>query len=206
MPFVPVINTCMVEMRAVRNAQKVENRVMVDMGAAPNRIEMEALATAVWNWWQDTYAGVLTGDVNLREVVVTDISQVDGLQVTYAPASNITGGINNTALPNEVSFCVSLRSQFRGRSARGRFYSLSVAQIQMADANNLTTGAAGAFVGTVQQLINAINDLGKHLVIVSYRHNNAPRVGGPVKYIVDAAVSVDTLVDSMKRRKPGVGA
>lgn len=205
MPFIAAPNIVQVEMRCTRASQKIENRVMVNMLTAPVASEMLDIATVCWNWWQDVYGALLTTDVALREVVATDLSASDGAQITYAPSTTVTGGINLTGLPNEVSFCVSLRSAARGRSARGRFYTLSVAPSQMANANELTAGSVDNFVGAVQQLINDISDAGKQMTIVSYRHDRVVRPGGPVYYPVVAAVAVDAIVDSMKRRKPGVG-
>jgi len=205
MPFVPAPNICQVEMRATRNGQKVENRVMVNMLAAPVESEMTDLGTAVWNWWADTYALNLTSDTHLDTVVVTDMGEENGSEVTIALASNVQGQINLTGLPNETSFCVSLRSGARGRSGRGRFYTLSVAPDQMANANELTTGAGAAFVGAVQELINVVAALGKELVIVSYISDKEPRPGGPVYFTVRSAIATDLIVDSQRRRKPGNG-
>jgi len=42
-------------------------------------------------------------------------------------------------------------------------------------------------------------------VIASYFQNGAPRVGGPVYFVVDQIVFVDGIVDSQRRRLPGRG-
>ena len=205
MPFVPAPNIVQVEMRATRNGQRVENRVNVDMLGTPAITDMQQIGTIAWNWWADTYALNLTSDTHLNTVVCTDMGEENGNEVTIALANNVQGQINLTGLPNETSFCVSLRSGARGRSGRGRFYTLSVAPDQMADANSLTTGAAAGFVGAVQELINEIQNAGKQLVIVSHYHNKELRPGGPVYFVVTTAIATDLIVDSQRRRKPGNG-
>jgi len=152
------------------------------------------------------YAEHLSTGVGLREVVLTSLHEQNGAQVTYAPDATTTGDLTGVALPNEVSFCVSLRTGNRGRSARGRWYWLSVNQSQMVDDNNLTTQALGDLPGDMNALMAAIEAISFMPVIVSYRTNNAPRVGGPVYFPITNCTAVDSTVDSMKRRKPGVGS
>lgn len=206
MPFVPAPNIVMIEWRATRNAQNIENRVMVDMLEEPNIIAMSDLAIVCWDWWENVHSNHLHASVNLREVVATSLHEADGPQYSYAPDTTTVGQLDGTALPNECAFCVSLRTGHRGRSARGRFYTMSVAQAQMLDDNNLTPTAVADLVSDLTALRTAINDPGLLLTIVSYRTDNAPRVGGPVYFPVSGATAVDATVDSMKRRKPGVGS
>lgn len=205
MPFVPAPNVAMVEMRAVRNLQKVENRITVDCFAEPSPTMLEDLAVACWNWWEGDYAPLLVSECILSEVVATSLHEENGPQFTYAPDTTTTGTLVAVPLPNEVSFCVSLRSGFRGRSARGRFFVLSLGDSQMQTTNTIKATAADDLTGAVQVLIGNIAALGFAMSVVSYRTNNAPRVGGPVYFPITSAIATDFGVDSMRSRKPGVG-
>lgn len=205
MSFVPAPNIVQIEMRASRNGQRIENRVMVDALTAPTAGILQDMAVIAWNWWENTYAPLLSNQVNLVEVVATDMSSQNGAQYTYAPSTGVVGTLGGLALPNEVSLCVSLRSGSRGRSARGRFYALSVAANQLIDPNNVNPTVAGQFASALQTLIQAYLTASWKMVVVSYRANKAPRPGGPVYFILTSAVVVDTVVDSMRRRRPGIG-
>ncbi len=205
MPFVPAPNIVMVEMRALRNGQRCENRVMVNNLAAVTPAALTDLANIAMGWWPNFYAPLLDQSVSLTEIVATDLTTQNGEQVTLTPAIPVAGELTTSPHPNEVSFCISLRSGARGRSSRGRFYWLSVNQSQMSSQNELTTAAADAMKSAVQGLINNYNDT-HAFVIVSYRNNNAPRPGGPVYFQVTSATYTDLIVDSMRRRKPGVGS
>ncbi len=108
-------------------------------------------------------------------------------------------------MPNEVTFCVSLRSASRGRSARSRSFVLGLVKADV-NGNNLDTGVANNYVSIFQSLIDAIATEGWALVVVSYITNGAPRVGGPVYYPLLTATMADTVVDSQRRRKPGNGS
>jgi hypothetical protein len=179
---------------------------MVDMQSQPNLPEMNDLAQTCWNWWENNHAALLVPQVGLREVVVTSLHVQNGPQVTYAPDTTTVGTLGGFALPNEVSMCVSLRTGVRGRSARGRWYMLSISDDQLANTNEIDGAAATAMITSLNALLTAITGGGWVPVIVSYRTNNAPRPGGPVYFVITTATVVDNILDSMRRRKPGVGS
>jgi hypothetical protein len=170
----------------------------------PTLADLNTITPYFWDWWQNTYAPLLPASVELVEVVATSLHVENGLQDTYAPSVGVVGEDITGALPNEVSLCISLRTGTRGRSARGRFYWLAIPLGSMADQNNVTTAFGSSCVSAVQTLINGLTDIGQP-TIVSYRANNAPRPGGPVYFPISSSMLVDRLVDSQKRRKPGVG-
>ncbi len=205
MPFVSAPNIMEVEARCTLQGQQVENRWMFNQEATVTPATLEAIAIVVWNWWVAEYGPLLPDTVHLNEVVASDLTASDGPQFTYQPSALVDGSYTGGALPNEVSLCIKLNSVARGRSARGRSYIIAVPKTIMADDNHVTDVYGDAMVSAFQQLINDASTVAP-LTIVSYRHDNAPRVGGPVYYEVVSSALTDTLVDSMKRRKPGVGA
>lgn len=206
MPFVPAPNIIEVEFRYILFAQHCENRIMIDNLAAVDATALEDTAILCWNWWETSYAANITSQVLLVEVVATDLTVADGGQFTYAPDTTTTGTGSASAMPNEVSVCISLRSTSRGRSARGRWYVAGVPNNQMATANEIEPTYQSALAADMNTLIAAIDTAGQKFVIVSYVTAGAPRVGGPVYYVVENALIIDRIVDSMRRRKPGVGS
>jgi hypothetical protein len=205
MPFVPAPNIVMVEWRCLNALQRIENRIMVNMLTAPTAPEMSDLVDLAINWWDSAASVQMSSTVALTEVVATDMSTLNGIQISAAPGTPVTGVDNSGAKPNEVSFCVSLRTGNRGRSARGRLYWLAITNDQMQDANNMKSAKANDIIGACNVLREDIATAGWQWSIVSYRTNNAPRPGGPVYFPITTCIYTDLLVDSMKRRKPGVG-
>jgi hypothetical protein len=205
MAFVPAPNIIEVEFRYLLNAQKCENRLMVDNLAAVDAAALEATAILCWNWWETEYAPAISASCLLSAVVATDLTTIDGEQFTYAPDGTTTGGNTGGAMPNEVALCVSLKTGHRGRSARGRWYLAGLPREAMVDDNNVTTGYASDVADHLQTLINDISTAGQAAAIVSFISEGAPRPGGPVYFPITSATVSDTLVDSMKSRKPGVG-
>lgn len=205
MAFVAAPNIIMAEVRCSRNGQLMENRFMVNNAGPVTPTDLQQVAIIVWDWAELAYLPLQSPQVKLNEVVCTDLTTLTGSQYTYAPDSATFGTATGFNLPNEVSLCVSLRSLNRGRSARGRSYIFSLQDSQMADTNNVTSTFATAIAAAFNALITALTSDGRYLAIVSYVSEKAPRVGGPVYFEVENAVIVDTVVDSMKRRKPGIG-
>lgn len=206
MAFVPAPNIIMAEVRYLLDNQHIENRLMINNSAAVDAAALEAMAILVWNWAENDLFPFLNASLRLVEVLTTDLTTVNGGQFTYAPDATTVGSEGGACLPNECAFCVSLRSTSRGRSARGRIYIPAIPVSAMVTQNNLSTTAASNLVSAVNSLVSLLLSGGKPLTIVSYVSNGIPRVGGPVYFEVENAVSTDTIIDSQRRRKPGVGA
>lgn len=203
MAFVPVPNVAMVEMFATKDGQRIENRFHVNIGHEPSASDLSAVNDVVGTWQNTDYKDILPTDVVLSGLDATSLHVQNGpvASQTYA----LPGGIESPSLPNEVTYCVTLRTAVRGRSARGRMYMLGVAENQRLGQNNVTTAYAADAQLAVLNLISVLAAHGTPMVIVSYVSNKAPRPDGPVIFEVVTAVTFDTVLDSMKRRKPGVG-
>lgn len=205
MPFVPSPDVMQVEFRYLLEGQRCENRIMVDALGTVTDALLESTAILAWNWWEATYSPSVGTNTFLSEVLVTDMSAADGGQFTYAPDS-ATHGAMGSPLPNEAAFCISLRTSGRGRSARGRWFACSLSGADRSDPNTLTVGYVSDLVSALNVLRAALETAGTPWVIVSYRNGGIPRPGGPVKYLVQNCIATDNLIDSQRRRKPGVGS
>lgn len=205
MPFIPAPNIVMAEVRASLAGQDIENRFMIDVLTTPDAALVSDVANIVNVWAQGTYFDHLPNAVTLREVVATDLTTSDGAQHTITPTGPFTGALTEEPMPNEVSFCISLRSGSRGRSARGRMYVLAMTKFAVVG-NFLNAARADLHRQDMQDLIDVVAGQGWQMVVVSYVTNNAPRPGGPVYYPIVTATFEDLTVDSMRRRKPGVGS
>ncbi len=205
MAFVAQPNIIQMEWRYTLNGQECENRLNIDNLTTISEANLTAFATGAWDWWDTSYSPFITERCTLREVVATDMGEQNGAQIHYAPSTTLTGTVVGAAYPNETSFCVTLSTQSRGRSARGRWFVAGIPTASRQDDNNITAAYAEGYRGALQTYINAISAATRLVVIVSLRSNNAPRPGGPVYFPVSSAVVKDTLFDSQKKRKPGVG-
>lgn len=203
MPFVASPNLVEVEIRAVSDGQHIENRITVDVLTDPTPEILDTLATAVWNWCDDSYSLQLPDTVAIEAVVATDLSQIDGFQVTVGPAP-LPGAVGGGSLPLNATLCFSLRTTSRGRSARGRLYILALPATQVTQ-NTVGSTYTTNVVTILEGLKDAIEALGYSWVVASYISEGAPRPGGPVYYAINNIIVVDRTVDSQRRRLPGRG-
>lgn len=204
MPFIAAPNIVSVELRCRLDGQGIENRFTIDALTTPTPTIVDDICNLVSVWAQGTYFDHIPDAVQLIEVVATDLSASDGVQHTIVPEGTVVGGLAGVVMPNEVTFCVTHKSASRGRSARGRSYVLALNKASVTS-NTLDSGLANSFVSDFDALRDVMTDQGYSWVVVSYRHDNAVRPGGPVYYPITGSSYADLIVDSMKRRKPGVG-
>lgn len=205
MPFIPAPQIIQVEFRALMAGQKIENRIMIDNLAAVVPADLDTVALGFLSWAETEYFPILPASIQLLEVVATDLSSDSGGQVSRPPSAPTFGGVGSEAMPNEVTICASLRSTSRGRSARGRLFVLGLPKSQVLE-NNVITAHLTALQSAIAGIKAEADILGKEWVVVSYRHNNVVRPGGPVYFPIQTVLFVDPVVDSQRKRKPGVGS
>lgn len=203
MPFVPAPNIVMAEFVGTKDGQIIENRVHVNMLGEPTLANMGTLATALQSWLTTDYANRLPQEVVITQLQLTSLHTQNAVQLTVP--LNIVGVVAGGAMPNEVSYCVSLRTGFIGRSARGRFYILGVPTGVMTLQNRINAAYRTNITNTIGALRTTIASTGFLQVIVSYISNGVPRPGGPVYFVVQSATTTDDIVDSQRRRRPGIG-
>jgi len=204
MPFVPAPNIVELQFRYTNAGEQTENRIHLDVGATPTALDLANINEAAAEWYTGNMPDLQPTSLVLREIYSKSLETQPGPEATYTAGLPIPGTSAFQALPSNASLAVSLRSGETGRSARGRWYWQQLAENQV-DTNLVTTGAQADILAAMQNLKNAMTDVSATWVIVSYRHNNAPRVGGPVYFTVNSIILVDNVVDSQRRRLPGRG-
>jgi len=203
MPFVPAPNIVQCEIRMQLDGQRIENRIMIDCLQAVNSTAVTECANFVRAWCQSTFALQLPEAVSFREVYCKGMDSPNGFEAT-APFVDVHGAMLEPPLPNNVTICASLRTGQIGRSARGRFYWPCLAETQV-DGNTVNQAALTNISTALNALKSEISDHMFAWVVVSYRHNNAPRTGGPVYFVINNITFTDDTVDSQRRRLPGRG-
>lgn len=203
MPFVPAPNIVMCEILAQKDGQLIENRIMVNVFQEPVAANLTTLQNVLTSWCNLTYRTLLPADVTITGLKLTSLHEENAVQLQTALA--LVGTVALPAAPNETTYCLSLRTGVSGRSARGRFYWLGLAL-----ANIGTTNRVGALFRTnatagLQALVTQIAAEGFAWVIVSFISGGVPRPGGPVYFPVLTVTTTDDIVDSQRRRRPGIG-
>lgn len=210
MPFVDVPNTVMVELRMTCDLQQVENTLWFDLGAVPTAPAMSDLLDALLDWWNSEIAPLVNVDVQLRELVATDMSTISGPQVSLTPDTGGLGLLSEELLPNNVSLTVSFRTGFRGRSFRGRNYVIGLSRTQI-NGSTVLEAVVDGFQAAYTALIAAAVTGGATWVVASRFSGVNPTTGKPIPRAegiatpVTTVVVVDAFVDSQRRRLPTRG-
>jgi hypothetical protein len=169
-----------------------------------------SLAIALLAWWGDNYAPLVSELVSFREVVITDLSEPEGFQVTLAPTTPLNGGMGpEEALPSNVSLSVSFRTASRGRSFRGRNYVVGMSSEQIV-LNTVTPEVVSAWQAAYTALLDVADSVTAVWVVAS-RFSGVDTSGHPIPRTegitteINNVVIADNTSDSQRRRLPGRG-
>lgn len=204
MAFIPVNLVAEVEMRYLWDAQRVENTLYFHSNPAVDldTALMDALGLYMVTWFDDHLSNYLCTDISLQEVYITELTNDTAPTVSYVTGLPLPGLVAEDSCPNNDGVCVSFRTAGRGRSARGRNYVPGMRKTQLTNSTWDTSYVDG--IAGVYDLLRTAGPDNWAWGVVSRYHNNAPRSTGLFQAIT-AALVVDYVVDSQRRRLPGRG-
>jgi hypothetical protein len=208
MVFVPVPDTCAIELRFTRGGQQVENTLSFYNSAGVDTTNMLTLATLCADWWYNTLRAVQANSLIHTEVYARSLDSETAPTTTYTGRSGQTGALatGTTILPNNVTFCISFRTAGRGRSYRGRNYMLGLTTAWKDGVDTVDTGYANAAVAAYEELLpgGAYDPTPYRWVVASRYFNKAPRNPG-IAIPITAVLYVNADIDSQIRRLAGRG-
>jgi len=210
MPFVPVPNTALVELRMSLDGQDIENTLWFENGSDPDATALSELGNLLLDWWIARYKPLTSIACFLREVVVSSMTTESSPQVSVPAPSDTHGDATDEIMPGNVSICVSFRTGLRGRSFRGRNYfaGLTIGQVTGSEVISTQITAITTAYGFLGADISATDWT---WVIASRFSGVDPDTGKPIPRAegvttpVQSVVITDTIVDSQRRRLPGRG-
>jgi len=200
MAFVAVPATVKVDWFYTYNGINCMNRMYVNRTESePTAATCAAIASQAAAWWIGNAQALVPTTCALRLVQATSVAVQNGPSATFSAGLPAAGSIVSPALPGNNTLCVSLRTGLTGRSARGRWYWVGLAEAQVTG-NLVEGGTATSITAAMDALLNAMNAISSAPLIVSFQSNGVPRPGGPVKFFITDALLVDTTVDSQRGR------
>lgn len=194
-PVVP--NGIKIEWNALQNGVPIVNRVFVTMAAAPSSADLDDAiveALAFFNAIKPAYHPSYV----LQNITATDVSVANGTQTILPLTTDNVGTSGGDPAAANAAVVVSLRTNFTGRSFRGRFYVGGLSNTNLANAQNIGTSAATFYAGVFEDFIDALNVINMTLVVVSRFAAGVARVTNLATEII--SIIVDTKVDSQRRR------
>lgn len=203
MPFIPVPNVVMCEIRATLDAQQIENTMYFEFNTVPTAADVQTIADTMNNWWGQNILPHLSQDYTMREVYATDLTEQTGPTATATGFLPAGGGDVVESESNNNALCVSFRTAARGRTGRGRNYISGIPTNQVTN-NTVSQTFVDQIVGAYNGLQAGLDAIGWTWVVVSRHFNGVDRAVG-VARPVTAAIVVDRVIDSQRRRLPGRG-
>lgn len=191
------------EIRFTWNGQLVENVLhFVHTIDPPDPTNMGMLADFIRDQVQDFWLAQMASTVTFREVYVEEYAGNISQSATSVGTGN--GTLAGESMPGNATFCLSLRTEFVGRSRRGRFYTIGMSE------NNQSAGVVNAvyrnaWLGLLSNIrvLAALDNWG--LCVASFTSGGSPRPTAQVT-LVNAIIAVDDFVDSQRRRLQGRGS
>lgn len=198
MAFIPVENTVSVELRALYFDQRVENVLYFHNQDGVDMAGMADIADHMDTWWNAFMKPLQSTSYVFQEVYVTDLTTAISPTVADTSSFGITGANGVSAgQPGNVAYCISFRTNNRGRSGRGRNYVTGLTELATVG-NEIAPATKTALITAYEALLTTL-PVGWQWVVVSRYLNGAPRAEGFVQTIT-AVVAADDYLDSQRRR------
>jgi hypothetical protein len=206
MVFVPGTNVFKVDIRQELFAQEISNTIYFRSAQPPvTPSDVDALAGEVQSFWANDLANHVVQDLSLVEVYITDLTTQTAPTYTYPVSPAVTGLRTGEPLPSNCTFCVSFRTNGRGRSSRGRNYVAGLAEADVGGNVLDPTEADGIVQAYTDSILNNSLLSGYwEWVVVSAVQDGLPRSSLLVQPVTSVLYS-DRIIDSQRRRLTGRG-
>jgi hypothetical protein len=164
--YVPVANTVQAELRQTLGGQQLMNVQHWEFGSTVTIALMEALGDGLITWWSAFMAPLLTSNLSLIELYLTDLTSVSSATVSRTAGLPAFGVIGVESMPSNVAACISFKTASRGRSFQGRNYiaGLSINDVLL---NIIDLDVRQAIVNAYINLGPMGDDLNANHVVVS---------------------------------------
>ena len=206
MAFIPVANVVQVQLFGREDGQTTVNDLYFILGVGGiTPVNMGALLDAVCAWYAGSIAPRLSSAWSFERGHAQDLSAPNSISLDNALHTAV-GGVGGAPAPNNVSFAISFRTRFSGRSFRGRNYLPGIPLFDITG-NTMNVEPIGQFLAAYEELLpgGGVLPAGWAWVVVSRFTAGAPRAAG-LATNVEAVIATDNVLDSERRRLPGRGS
>lgn len=202
MAFIPVPNGAQVAMQYtidnVNQAVNVYNFARVG-GGNYDATTLQSLLDAMLTWETISAKAARSSSVALTRMTARAMHAQNAPVVEEVLTTPVVGTVGNPVLPSQVTYAISLRTGFAGRSYRGRSYWIGLWESAVAG-DFIDPAVATGLRGIIELLTGpSFTDESHEFSVLSRYINNAPRALGELTKVTDV-VLVDYRVDTQRRR------
>jgi hypothetical protein len=163
---------------------------------------MTTIASTFKTWWSAHQVAQQPTSNQLIKIDVTDLSDQFAPGIEYVTGLPLAGANGVLAAPMNVTVAIKWLTGSRGRSFRGRTYHCQL-RTDMYVGSTINPGDVTGLATNYAFLLSAVQTAGWQLAVTSYRHNNVARLTALTTFIT--GLSIDSTIDSQRRRLPGRG-
>jgi len=204
MAFVGNETVAMCAVNFIMDGQNVQNTLYFQSAVEIDATNILQLASDLSGYWQNNQLARQSSAVLMTVVEAKQMLEMDPFVGTWLPVGTTTGALSPVMIPNNGSFAVSFRTSTGGRSGRGRNFWLGIPEDQTTQ-SRLNAGYITNILSEYNGMVGAdAVSSGWTWCVYSRFSGGIPRVFGAA-YEIIAAVAVDDIVDSQRRRLPGRG-
>jgi len=205
LPFQPVPNTVLAELRYLQDNQQIENGLYFDDIGDWDESNMANLASGLLEWYEAELQPFQSNQCTLKEIYITPLELANLPTYSFVPTSVEAGLQIGEPMPLNCTFAVKFNTSSRGRGSTGRNYTVGVYTDAISH-NTFQDTYVNGIVSGYNSLMPTLGGYGTfRWVHVRRRVNNVTLPSGFVS-VVQAATFTDKTADSQRRRLPGRGA
>lgn len=199
MAFQPAPNCAEVTLTATASGVPIVNALNFrHVGGAYDQTALDQLAEAVDDAMAESYQPQFSNDIVYTGTVAKGLSSSIDL-ISYNTDSIGAGPSLASSMPNSTSLCLTLRTAFTGRSARGRFYCFPATTSMQLNPTTFHGDFVTAMLAFFDNLIAATTAADWDLVVLSRFHAGVARAEA-VPYIVTDVQARSPRISSQRRR------
>lgn len=201
MSFIPVPNTAEAVLQFTNGVHEMANVLNFLFPTTYSQADLDALSQVVDAWVGVSYLPLVGSTSTYQNTHVRGLTSA----IDMSSDNNVhagTGAAPGSPLPTNATACITARTGFTGRSARGRFYAMPSTTSNQFD--DLHWNAL--YVNTLASALNTLKtDAGTEgwgMVVVSRQHAGVPLTTGVPRLITTWQARNNT-IDSMRTRLVG---
>jgi hypothetical protein len=195
--FVPAPNCAQIAIRGVQSGQPCEMTIGAQHAGAYTLGDLNDLTASVDAWVNTDLLDQIGNDCGYTGVSARGLASLEDLESILDEP--LPGGSGNVALPANVALCVTKRTGYTGRSARGRMYMWGVPIGAAEDVRHISNAANVGYTAIFDNLLAAIVDGGWTAVVISKYSGGVPRTTATVRVITALEIR-DNRLDTQRRR------
>lgn len=198
-PYQPAPKVAASEIRFRWNEVPVEYSLHFEHTTGITQGNLDNLSLNLWGFAEEALLNTMNYSCLLTEVYSVDLTTQDGVFSSYTGDGPVPGARSGFSAANCISCCMSLRTTKRGKSGRGRIYTVG-----MERGDHTPTTVVDTYIATLTGVYNQMKGLnaiapGWTLVVLSRQTNNTTRPQG-VPTPVTSVISTDNGIDVQRGR------